>query len=179
MEHARHRRRRMARPVSAIARPGQRGALSAVAFGTELPAALRGAPSATVLQSLGTFSLGDGALGMLRALATLYATRAQRARRRRARHGGRAAAARAAGECAAPDLRGRLPARRFRRGVASDGAADARRRRPRGGDDRPRRVGLALHAAAAARSDHGSSGARPRGIPPRPRRRTWRGRRSS
>ena len=52
---------------------GQRGALSAVAFGTELPAALRGAPSATVLQSLGTFSLGDGAHGMLRALASLYA----------------------------------------------------------------------------------------------------------
>ena len=52
---------------------GQRGALSAVAFGTELPAALRGAPSATVLQSLGTFSLGDGAQGMLRALAGLYA----------------------------------------------------------------------------------------------------------
>ena len=52
---------------------GPRSALSAVAFGTELPAALRGAPSATVLQSLGTFSLGDGAQGMLRALATLYA----------------------------------------------------------------------------------------------------------
>jgi len=52
---------------------GQRSALSAVAFGTELPAALRGAPSATVLRSLGTFSLGDGAHGMLRALATLYA----------------------------------------------------------------------------------------------------------
>ena len=52
---------------------GQRGALSAVAFGNELPAALRGAPSATVLQSLGTFSLGDGAQGMLRALASLYA----------------------------------------------------------------------------------------------------------
>jgi uncharacterized protein (DUF1501 family) len=52
---------------------GQTGALSAVAFGTELPAALRGAPSATVLRSLGTFSLGDGAQGMLRALADLYA----------------------------------------------------------------------------------------------------------
>jgi len=52
---------------------GQPGALSAVAFGTELPAALRGAPSATVLRSLGTFSLGDGAQGMLRALADLYA----------------------------------------------------------------------------------------------------------
>jgi len=52
---------------------GQPGALSAVAFGTELPAALRGAPSATVLKSLGTFSLGDGAQGMLRALADLYA----------------------------------------------------------------------------------------------------------
>jgi len=51
----------------------QRGALSAVAFGTELPAALRGAPSAIVLQSLGTFSLGEGAQGMLRALANLYA----------------------------------------------------------------------------------------------------------
>lgn len=51
----------------------QRGALSAVAFGTELPAALGGAPSAIVLQSLGTFSLGDGAQGMLRALAGLYA----------------------------------------------------------------------------------------------------------
>jgi len=43
------------------------------AYGTELPAALRGAPSATVLRSLGTFSLGDGAHGMLRALADLYA----------------------------------------------------------------------------------------------------------
>ena len=52
---------------------GQAGALSAVAFGTELPAALRGAPSATVLKSLGAFSLGDGAQGMLRALADLYA----------------------------------------------------------------------------------------------------------
>ena len=52
---------------------GQPGALSAVAFGTEMPAALRGAPSATVLQSLGTFSLGDGAQGMLRALSSLYA----------------------------------------------------------------------------------------------------------
>ena len=49
----------------------RRGALSAVAFGTELPAALRGAPSATVLESLGTFSLGDGAQGMLNALTTL------------------------------------------------------------------------------------------------------------
>jgi len=52
---------------------GQPGALSAVAFGTELPAALRGAPSATVLRSLSTFSLGDGAHGMLRAIADLYA----------------------------------------------------------------------------------------------------------
>lgn len=52
---------------------GQRSPLSAVAFGTELPAALQGAPSATVLRSLGTFSLGDGAAGMLRALAALYA----------------------------------------------------------------------------------------------------------
>jgi len=52
---------------------GQPGALSAVAFGTELPAALRGAPSATVLRSLSTFSLGDGANGMLRALSELYA----------------------------------------------------------------------------------------------------------
>ena len=52
---------------------GQPGALSAVAFGTELPAALRGAPSATVLRSLSTFSLGDGAQGMLRALSDLYA----------------------------------------------------------------------------------------------------------
>jgi hypothetical protein len=51
----------------------QPGTLSAVAFGTELPTALRGAPSATVLKSLGTFSLGDGAQGMLRALADLYA----------------------------------------------------------------------------------------------------------
>ena len=51
----------------------QRGALSAVAFGTELPAALRGAPSAIVLQSLGTVSLGEGASGMLRALTSLYA----------------------------------------------------------------------------------------------------------
>jgi len=51
----------------------RRGALSAVAFGTELPAALRGAPSATVLQSLGTFSLGEGAQGMLAALSSLYA----------------------------------------------------------------------------------------------------------
>jgi uncharacterized protein (DUF1501 family) len=51
---------------------GQLGALSAVAFGTELPAALRGAPSATVVESLGTFSLGDGAQGMIRALADLY-----------------------------------------------------------------------------------------------------------
>jgi uncharacterized protein (DUF1501 family) len=50
----------------------RRGALSAVAFGSELPAALRGAPSATVLQSLGTFSLGEGAHGMMRALAELY-----------------------------------------------------------------------------------------------------------
>jgi len=52
---------------------GQPGALSSVAFGTELPAALRGAPSATVLRSLGAFSLGDGAQGMLRALGELYA----------------------------------------------------------------------------------------------------------
>ena len=52
---------------------GQRSPLSAVAFGTELPAALAGAPSATVLRSLGTFSLGEGAAGMRRALAALYA----------------------------------------------------------------------------------------------------------
>jgi uncharacterized protein (DUF1501 family) len=48
------------------------GALSAIAWGTELPAALRGAPAATVMQSLGTFSLGDGARGMAQALRALY-----------------------------------------------------------------------------------------------------------
>lgn len=47
-------------------------ALAAIAWGTELPAALRGAPAATVMESLGTFSLGDGARGMVRALWALY-----------------------------------------------------------------------------------------------------------
>ncbi|MEP7345216.1 MAG: DUF1501 domain-containing protein [Gemmatimonadaceae bacterium] len=50
----------------------RRSALAAIAWGTELPAALRGAPAATVMQSLGAFSLGDGARGMAQALRSLY-----------------------------------------------------------------------------------------------------------
>lgn len=47
-------------------------ALAAIGFGTQFPEVLRGAPSATVLQSLDDFSLGDGSEAMLRSLEGLY-----------------------------------------------------------------------------------------------------------
>jgi len=53
-------------------RPGSSGALSAVALGRELPECLRGAPAATVMQSLDDFSLGGNSARMQRELARLY-----------------------------------------------------------------------------------------------------------
>ena len=50
-----------------------RGALSAVALGKTLPECLRGAPSATVMQSLDDFSLGPQSPALLPRLARLYA----------------------------------------------------------------------------------------------------------
>ena len=48
------------------------GALSTVALGRELPECLRGAPSATVIQSLDEFSLGGNSTKLQRQLAGLY-----------------------------------------------------------------------------------------------------------
>lgn len=50
------------------------GALSAVAFGTELPESLRGAPSAAVVRALDDFSIGAERREMRDALALLYAS---------------------------------------------------------------------------------------------------------
>ncbi|MEO6445364.1 MAG: DUF1501 domain-containing protein [Gemmatimonadaceae bacterium] len=47
-------------------------ALAAVAFGTALPEAMRGAPAATVLRSLDDFTLGDGGAALTASLAGLY-----------------------------------------------------------------------------------------------------------
>jgi uncharacterized protein (DUF1501 family) len=49
------------------------GALSAIAIGRELPECLRGAPSATVLQSIDEFSLGRESASLIRELGGLYA----------------------------------------------------------------------------------------------------------
>ena len=49
-------------------------ALSAVALGKTLPESLRGAPSATVFQSIDDFSLGDQSKPLLEDLQRLYAT---------------------------------------------------------------------------------------------------------
>lgn len=51
------------------------GALSAVALGKEMPECLRGAPSATVLQSLDDFSLGDNRSRLKQSLSKLYGLR--------------------------------------------------------------------------------------------------------
>ncbi len=48
------------------------GPLSAVALGRAVPECLRGAPTATVLQSLDDFSLGDNRAQLKRSLAKLY-----------------------------------------------------------------------------------------------------------
>lgn len=48
------------------------GPLSAVALGRSVPLCLRGAPAATVFQSLDDFSLGDNRAGLTSALARLY-----------------------------------------------------------------------------------------------------------
>jgi uncharacterized protein (DUF1501 family) len=48
------------------------GPLAAVALGKAIPECLRGAPSATVLQSLDDFSLGDNRTRLTQALANLY-----------------------------------------------------------------------------------------------------------
>jgi uncharacterized protein (DUF1501 family) len=48
------------------------GPLSAVALGPAVPECLRGAPTATVLQSLDDFSLGDNRARLTRSLAKLY-----------------------------------------------------------------------------------------------------------
>jgi len=48
------------------------GPLSAVALGRAVPECLRGAPAATVLQSLDDFSLGDNRTRLTRSLAKLY-----------------------------------------------------------------------------------------------------------
>lgn len=50
------------------------GPLAAVAVGKAVPECLRGAPAATVLQSLDDFSLGDNCTRLTQALARLYAT---------------------------------------------------------------------------------------------------------
>ncbi len=50
------------------------GALSAVALGKTLPECLRGAPAATVMQSLDDFSLGPHSPALLPRLARLYAS---------------------------------------------------------------------------------------------------------
>src|SRR6185436_1198732 len=50
------------------------GPLAAVALGRAIPECLRGAPSATVLQSLEDFSLGGNRTRLTRALAKLYGT---------------------------------------------------------------------------------------------------------
>lgn len=47
-------------------------ALAAIAFGTQLPEVLRGAPAATVLRSLDDFTLGDGGPALAASLAGLY-----------------------------------------------------------------------------------------------------------
>ncbi len=52
---------------------GASGALSAVALGKTLPECLRGAPAATVMQSLDDFSLGPDSPTLLPRLARLYA----------------------------------------------------------------------------------------------------------
>jgi uncharacterized protein (DUF1501 family) len=52
---------------------GSGGALSAVAFGTELPESLRGAPSAALLRSLDEFVLGQEHDALVSALDVLYA----------------------------------------------------------------------------------------------------------
>ncbi len=49
------------------------GPLSAVALGKAVPECLRGAPAATVLQSLDDFSLGDNRTRLTQSLARLYA----------------------------------------------------------------------------------------------------------
>jgi uncharacterized protein (DUF1501 family) len=54
------------------ARAGESGPLSAVAVGKEVPESLRGAPAATVFQSLDEFSLGKDPKGLVNALARLY-----------------------------------------------------------------------------------------------------------
>ncbi len=54
-------------------RPGERGALGAVAVGKALPESLRGAPSLAVMQSLDDFSLGPDSEALLPALARLWA----------------------------------------------------------------------------------------------------------
>lgn len=48
------------------------GPLAAVALGKAIPECLRGAPAATVLQSLDDFSLGDNRAALTRSLAKLY-----------------------------------------------------------------------------------------------------------
>jgi uncharacterized protein (DUF1501 family) len=48
------------------------GPLAAVALGKAIPECLRGAPAATVLQSLDDFSLGHNRTRLIQALATLY-----------------------------------------------------------------------------------------------------------
>jgi uncharacterized protein (DUF1501 family) len=52
---------------------GAVGALPAVAIGSEIPASLRGAPSAAAVRTLDEFSLGTGAARLVRALEGLYA----------------------------------------------------------------------------------------------------------
>lgn len=53
--------------------PGASGALACVAVGKTLPECLLGAPTATVMQSLDSFSLGASSPGLRRELQSLYA----------------------------------------------------------------------------------------------------------
>ncbi|MDB6023048.1 MAG: hypothetical protein JWQ04_2905, partial [Pedosphaera sp.] len=54
---------------------GAAGPLSAVVLGRSMPECLRGAPSATVFQSLDDFSLGDNSGRLIASLARLYDSR--------------------------------------------------------------------------------------------------------
>ncbi len=53
-------------------RPAGAGALSAVAIGKTLPESLRGAPSATVIETLDDFALGDDSGALLHEIERLY-----------------------------------------------------------------------------------------------------------
>jgi uncharacterized protein (DUF1501 family) len=66
----------LARHLSTRPRSAKTGALSAVAIGTTIPEALRGAPSASAVESIASYRLGDGdRSAFTRALAALHEDR--------------------------------------------------------------------------------------------------------